>query len=71
MDTINNLNLAIIALTNAGAALRIVYCAICMSSGEPHKVAQMKTRIKNILIVVAIANSIYGIHALALHYFGG
>lgn len=71
MDTINNLSLTLIALINAGAALRVVYCAICMSSGEPHKVTQMKTRIKNILVFVAIANSIYGIHALAIHYFGG
>lgn len=71
MESINSLSRALIILINAGAAFRILVCFISMSSSEPHKVIQMKDRIKKLLIFVAIANSIYGIHAMAMYYFGG
>ena len=69
--TINNLCLMLIVLINAGSVFRIIMCCIQMSSGEPQKVVQMKDRIKKILIFVAIANGILGLHQMAIYYYGG
>ena len=71
MESINNLSLRLIVLINAGSAFRIIVCLISMAIGEPHKAIQMKDRIKKILMFAAIANSIFGIHAMAMYYYGG
>ena len=70
MESINSLSMGLIALINIGVVVRIIICCISMSSGEPHKVIQMKDRIKKMLMFVAIADSIYGIHSMAMYYYG-
>ena len=68
ISIINNLSIMIIAIINVGAITRIIYCAIMFNSNENENV--MKKRIKNILIFIAIANSIFSLQAILRSYWG-
>ena len=68
ISIINNLSIMIIAIINIGAIARIIYCAIMLNSNENENV--MKKRIKNILIFIAIANSIFSLQAILRSYWG-
>lgn len=68
ISIINNLSIMIIAIINVGAITRIIYCAIMLNSNENENV--MKKRIKNILIFIAIANSIFSLQAILRSYWG-
>ena len=68
ISLINNLSIMIIAIINVGAIARIIYCTIILNSNENENV--MKKRIKNILIFIAIANSIFSLQAIIRSYWG-
>jgi hypothetical protein len=69
MDIVEDLALLFIVLIRSGSALRIVYCFISMMSDEDQAVTYKK-RIKNTIVFYIMAESVYIIRDLAMHYYG-
>jgi len=69
MDIVEDLALLFILLIRSGSALRIVYCFISMMSDEDQAVTYKK-RIKNTIVFYIMAESVYIIRDLAMHYYG-
>jgi hypothetical protein len=69
MDITEDLALLFIVLIRSGSALRIVYCFISMMSDEDQAVTYKK-RIKNTIVFYIMAESVYIIRDLAMHYYG-
>jgi hypothetical protein len=69
MDIVEDLALLFIVLIRSGSVLRIVYCFISMASDE-EQVATYKKRIKNTIVFYIMAESVYIIRDLAMHYYG-
>lgn len=68
MDIVEEMALAFIMLIRAGAGLRIVYCFISMASDEEQTVTYKK-RIKNTIVFYILAESVYVIRDLVMHYY--
>jgi hypothetical protein len=69
MDIVEDLALLFIVLIRSGSVLRIVYCFISMMSDEDQAVTYKK-RIKNTIVFYIMAESVYIIRDLAMHYYG-
>ncbi len=69
MDIVEDLALLLIVLIRSGSVLRIVYCFISMASDEEQAVTYKK-RIKNTIMFYIMAESVYIIRDLAMHYYG-
>lgn len=69
ISTIDGLSYAIIGAINAGAIARIIFCVLMMNSGadEAH---QMKRRIRNIIIFMIVADTIFTLKQIANYYYG-
>jgi hypothetical protein len=68
MDIVNQLAVAFITLIRSGSALRIIYCFITMA-GDEEQAVTYKKRIKNTLMFYIMAESVYVIRDLAMHYY--
>jgi hypothetical protein len=68
MDIVDQLAVAFITLIRSGSALRIIYCFITMAGDEDQAVTYKK-RIKNTLMFYIMAESVYVIKDLAMHYY--
>jgi len=68
MDIVDQLAVAFITLIRSGSALRIIYCFITMAGDEDQAVTYKK-RIKNTLMFYIMAESVYVIRDLAMHYY--
>lgn len=69
MDIVKDLGLLFIMLIRSGSVLRIVYCFISMMSDED-QAATYKKRIKNTIAFYIMAELVYIIRDLAMHYYG-
>ncbi|MDA3846929.1 MAG: mercury transporter [Vallitaleaceae bacterium] len=69
MDIVDEMALAFIVLIRSGAVLRIVYCFISIASDE-EQAATYKKRIKNTIMFYILAESVYVIRDIAMHYYG-
>lgn len=69
MDIVEDLALLFIVLIRSGSVLRIVYCFISMMSDEDQAVTYKK-RIKNTIVFYIMAELVYIIRDLAMHYYG-
>ena len=69
MGTINSISYGILGAFNVGAVFRVLFCLI-MKNSDPQSEQIMTKRIKNILIAVAVVNSIFGASQLAMSYWG-
>lgn len=67
MKEINGLISLLLIIIPAGAVMRIAACCICMANSEDQ--SSYKRRIKNVLIYVALAESISGILHMVLSYY--
>jgi hypothetical protein len=67
LDTINELSNAILILINTGIGLRIVLLIIGIIA-SPDESSANKKRITQAIKFLIIANGIYAIKALILHY---
>lgn len=69
MGTIDILSYNLIAVINAGAICRMIFCFLMMNNGidEGH---QMKKRIRNIIKFTIVANTIFALKQIASYYFG-
>lgn len=68
MDIVDQLAVAFITLIRSGSALRIIYCFITMA-GDEEQAVTYKKRIKNTLMFYIMAESVYVIRDLAMHYY--
>lgn len=69
MDIVEELALFFIILIRSGSVLRIIYCFISIMSDED-QAATYKKRIKNTIMFYIMAESVYIIRDLAMHYYG-
>ncbi len=68
MDIVDQLAVAFIALIRSGSVLRIIYCFISMAADEEQAVTYKK-RIINTIVFYIMAESVYVIRDLAMHYY--
>jgi hypothetical protein len=69
VSIIDDISRVIIWLIRAGAIFRIAYCFFCLISNE-EEAQSFKSRIKNVLLFYIIAESIFQIKNIIIHYFG-
>lgn len=70
MEKINEMITWLLILIPVGSGARILYCLAAMPVDED-AVDSYRKRIKNILVFVAIAESLTGILKAVAHYYGG
>lgn len=68
MDIVDEMALAFIILIRSGSVLRIIYCFITMA-GDEEQAVTYKKRIKNTIMFYIMAESVYIIRDLAMHYY--
>jgi hypothetical protein len=68
MNIVDEMALAFMVLIRSGSVLRIIYCFITMA-GDDEQAATYKKRIKNTIMFYIMAESVYVIRDLALHYY--
>lgn len=66
--TIDDISNAVIALVRVGAVFRFVYCLVRLS-GTEEEAAQYKKRAKNTVLFYIIAESIWQVKDIILHYY--
>jgi len=69
MSLVDQMSQAIIWLLRAGCAFRVVYCCFRLISNE-EEAQSYKSRIRNVLIFYVIAECIFQIKDLIIHYLG-
>ena len=67
MEDINEISAVLMALITVGTTARLTFCLVAMSSSENGD--QYKTRMKNAVIFLVLANSFLGITNTILSYF--
>lgn len=68
MDIVDEMALAFIVLIRSGSVLRIIYCFIKIA-GDEEQAVTYKKRIKNTIMFYIMAESVYIIRDLAMHYY--
>ncbi len=68
MSIVEEISQAIILLIRVGCVARFVYCMIRLSAAE-EEATQYKKRTKNTVVFYIIAESIWQIKDLILHYY--
>ncbi len=69
MDILKELSIAFIWLIRAGTVTRIAYCFIKMIQND-EEVGIYKKRMRNVMIFLILAESIWQLKDIAIHYFG-
>ena len=68
MELVEEMALPLILLIRAGAVLRIIYCFLVMA-GDEEQYSSYKRRIKHTIVFYILAESVYLIKDLVLHYY--
>lgn len=69
MDILKELSMAFIWLIRAGTTTRIAYCFLKMTQSD-EEIGVYKKRMKNALVFLIFAESIWQLKDLAIYYFG-
>ena len=70
MEILKELSIAFIWLIRAGTATRVIYCFLKMGASE-EEYGMYKKRMTNSLVFLILAESIWQLKDIAMHYFGG
>lgn len=70
MDILKELSMAFIWLIRAGTITRVAYCFIKVIQDD-EELGVYKKRMKNALIFLILAESIWQLKDIAIHYLGG
>lgn len=70
MDILKELSMAFIWLIRAGTVTRLAYCFIKIIQ-EDEELGVHKRRMRNALVFLVFAESIWQLKDIAVHYFGG
>lgn len=68
MSIVDEISFAVIALIRLGCVARFIYCMVRLQAAEEEQ-AQYKKRAKNTVIFYVLAESIWQIKDLVLHYY--
>lgn len=69
MDILKELSIAFIWLIRAGTVTRIAYCFIKMIQND-EEVGIYKKRMRNAIVFLILAESIWQLKDIAIYYFG-
>lgn len=70
MDILKELSMAFIWLIRAGTVTRIAYCFLKMTQSD-EEIGVYKKRMRNAVVFLVLAESIWQLKDLAIYYFGG
>ena len=68
MSLVTDISKAVIWLIRLGAVFRVAYCCFRLGTNE-EEAQSFKARIKNVLVFYIIAEGIFQIKDLIIHYF--
>ena len=68
MKYVDDISMAVLVLIRVGAVFRVIFCLFRMMTAE-EEAAQYKKRIRNTIIFYIIAELVFVIKDLAIHYF--
>lgn len=70
MEILKELSIAFVWLIRAGTLTRVAYCFLKMVQSE-EEYGMYKKRMTNALVFLILAESIWQLKDIAMHYFGG